>query len=182
MLGRTQPGDSGLGQAATRSTRPGRAIGHTREFRADFVEQFIGKTVRQAFLSVTNYHRWHSPVAGTIVRAILQDGKYYPDAEDADAVEPQNPQSYPTHVATQAIILIQADNPVIGLTTFVPVCMSEVSSSRMIGPHVTRLPHRQGRRTRLPPVRDTQQRDPQVPLVRGRSGRRSQTPRHNPDG
>ena len=33
------------------------------------VEEFVGGTVYQAFLSATNYHRWHSPVAGTIVRA-----------------------------------------------------------------------------------------------------------------
>ena len=35
----------------------------------DSVDQFTGGTVYQAFLSATNYHRWHSPVAGTIVRA-----------------------------------------------------------------------------------------------------------------
>lgn len=32
------------------------------------------------------------------------------------------------HVAARAVILIEADNPVIGLTAFVPVGMSEVSS------------------------------------------------------
>jgi phosphatidylserine decarboxylase len=37
------------------------------------VDQFVGGTVYQAFLSATNYHRWHSPVAGTIVRAFVQD-------------------------------------------------------------------------------------------------------------
>ena len=31
-------------------------------------DQFVGGTIYQAFLSATNYHRWHSPVAGTIVR------------------------------------------------------------------------------------------------------------------
>ena len=54
------------------------------------VDQFVGGTVYQAFLSATNYHRWHSPVAGTIVRAFVQDGTYYSeaDSEGADAVEP----------------------------------------------------------------------------------------------
>ncbi len=80
--------------------------------------QFVGGTVYQAFLSATNYHRWHSPVAGTIVRAFVQQGTYYSeaDSEGADAAEPLYSQSYLAHVATRAIILIEADNPVIGLT------------------------------------------------------------------
>ena len=94
------------------------------------VDQFVGGTVYQAFLSATNYHRWHSPVAGTIVRAFVQQGTYYSeaDSEGADAVEPQISQSYLAHVATRAIFLIEADNPVIGLAAFVPVGMFEVSS------------------------------------------------------
>jgi phosphatidylserine decarboxylase len=96
----------------------------------DSVDQFVGGTVYQAFLSATNYHRWHSPVAGTIVRAFVQPGTYYSeaDSEGKDAVEPMNSQSYLAHVATRAIILIDADDPVIGLMAFVPVGMSEVSS------------------------------------------------------
>ena len=43
-------------------------------------------------------------------------------------MEPTNSQGYLAHVATRAIILIEADDPVIGLLAFVPVGMSEVSS------------------------------------------------------
>lgn len=102
------------------------------------VDQFVGGTVYQAFLSATDYHRWHSPVAGTIVRAFVTDGTYYSeaDSEGADAVEPTHSQSYLAHVAARAIILIQADDPVIGLTAFVPVGMSEVSSC-LIDPDIT---------------------------------------------
>jgi phosphatidylserine decarboxylase len=101
------------------------------------VDQFVGGTVYQAFLSATNYHRWHSPVAGTIVRAFTQQGTYYSeaDSEGPDAVEPTNSQSYLAHVAARAIILIEADDPVIGLVAFVPVGMSDVSSC-MIGSDV----------------------------------------------
>lgn len=101
----------------------------------DSVDQFVGGTVYQAFLSATNYHRWHSPVAGTIVRAFVQDGTYYSeaDSEGADAVEPTNSQSYMAHVATRAIFIIEADDPVIGLMAFVAIGMSEVSSC-MIDP------------------------------------------------
>jgi len=96
----------------------------------DSVDEFVGGTVYQAFLSATNYHRWHSPVAGTIVRAFTREGTYYSeaDSEGADAVEPTNSQSYLVHVAARAIILIEADDPVIGLVAFVPVGMVEVSS------------------------------------------------------
>ncbi len=96
----------------------------------DSVDQLVGGTVYQAFLSATNYHRWHSPVAGTIVRAFIQEGTYYSeaDAEGSDAVEPTNSQSYIANVAARAIILIEADDPVIGLMAFVPVGMVEVSS------------------------------------------------------
>ncbi|MGZ4605259.1 MAG: phophatidylserine decarboxylase associated domain-containing protein [Blastococcus sp.] len=94
------------------------------------VDQFVGGTVYQAFLSATNYHRWHSPVAGKIVRAFVQEGTYYSeaDSEGADAVEPQNSQGYMAHVAARAVILIEADHPAIGLVAFVAVGMSEVSS------------------------------------------------------
>jgi phosphatidylserine decarboxylase len=104
----------------------------------DSVDQFVGGTVYQAFLSATNYHRWHSPVAGTIVRAFVQEGTYYSeaDSEGADAVEPMSSQSYLAHVAARAVILIEADDPVIGLMAFVAVGMSEVSSC-LIGPKVT---------------------------------------------
>jgi phosphatidylserine decarboxylase len=94
------------------------------------VEQFVGGTVYQAFLSATNYHRWHSPVAGTIVRAFLVDGTYYSEADSlgSDATDPTHSQGYLAHVATRAVFIIRADNPRIGLVAFVPVGMSEVSS------------------------------------------------------
>jgi phosphatidylserine decarboxylase len=101
-------------------------------------EQFVGGTVYQAFLSATNYHRWHSPVAGTVVRAFTVEGTYYSeaDSEGSDAVEPTNSQAYMAHTAARAIILIDADDPAIGLIAFVPVGMSEVSSC-LIDAHVT---------------------------------------------
>lgn len=69
-------------------------------------------------------------MTGTIVRAFVQDGTYYSeaDSEGAGAVEPTNSQSYLAPVAARAIILIDADDPVIGLVAFAPVGMSDVSS------------------------------------------------------
>jgi phosphatidylserine decarboxylase len=51
-------------------------------------------------------------------------------------VEPTNSQGYLAHVATRAIILIEADDPTIGLVAFVPVGMVEVSSC-LIAPEIT---------------------------------------------
>jgi phosphatidylserine decarboxylase len=102
------------------------------------VEQFVGGTVYQAYLSPTNYHRWHSPVAGTIVRAFNQDGTYYSEADPrgAQAEQPTNSQSYLAHVATRAVILIEADDPAIGLLAVLEVGMTDVSSC-MINSNIT---------------------------------------------
>ncbi|MEA2145765.1 MAG: phosphatidylserine decarboxylase [Solirubrobacteraceae bacterium] len=157
----------------------------------DSVDQFVGGTVYQAFLSATNYHRWHSPVAGTIVRAFVQEGTYYSeaDAEGKDAVEPMNSQSYLAHVAARAIILIEADDPVIGLLAFVPVGMSDVSSclissAVMPGYHVEKgeelgyfqyggsthcLVFRPGAIAEFTLAAIPQPHDPEPPLVRVRS-------------
>jgi phosphatidylserine decarboxylase len=103
----------------------------------ELVDEFVGGTVYQAFLSATNYHRWHSPVAGKIVRAFVCEGTYYSeaDSEGKDAVEPMKSQSYLAHVAAHAIILVEADDPIIGLVAFVAVGMVEVSSC-LIAPDV----------------------------------------------
>jgi phosphatidylserine decarboxylase len=99
----------------------------------DSVDEFVGGTVYQAFLSATNYHRWHSPVAGKVVRAFVQEGTYYSeaDSEGKDAVEPTNSQSYLAHVSARAIFIVEADDPVIGLMAFVAIGMVEVSSCKI---------------------------------------------------
>lgn len=104
----------------------------------DSVDQFVGGTVYQAYLSATNYHRWHSPVAGTVVRAFRAGDTYFSEAvsEDWNANDPPTWQAYLAHVAVRAVILIDADDPVIGLTAFIAVGMAEVSSC-MIGKNVT---------------------------------------------
>jgi phosphatidylserine decarboxylase len=96
----------------------------------DAVDAFVGGTVYQAFLSANNYHRWHSPVSGRVVRAFRQAGTYFSeaDSEGDEATEPTDSQSYLAHVATRAIILIEADDPGIGLVAVVLVGMVEVSS------------------------------------------------------
>lgn len=94
------------------------------------VDQFVGGTVYQAFLSAEKYHRWHSPVSGVIHSVVQVDGSYYSEAasEGFDPAGPNNSQGYLAHVAARALIFIQADEPSIGLLCMIPIGMAEVSS------------------------------------------------------
>ena len=94
------------------------------------VKKFIGGTVYQAFLSAESYHRWHSPVSGTVQSVHQVEGTYYAEAasEGFDPAGPNNSQGYIAHVATRAIIFIEADDPAIGLLCLMPIGMAEVSS------------------------------------------------------
>ena len=102
---------------------------------------FAGGTVYQAFLSPLDYHRWHSPVKGTITKAYIVPGTYYaalPDSgapaddPDLDEGDPHGvlirSRAWLTVSATRALIFIQADNADIWLVCFVGVGMAEVST------------------------------------------------------
>lgn len=106
-------------------------------------EQFIGGTIYQAYLSAFSYHRWHTPVSGRIVKTKLIDGSYYAQAQSVgfDPVGPNESQGYLTEVAARALILIEADNPDIGLMALLFVGMADVSSNEITvyeGQHVTK--------------------------------------------
>ena len=95
------------------------------------VEQFVGGTIYQAFLSALSYHRWHSPVSGKILKTRLIDGSDYAEAlsEGFDPAGPNESQGYITQVASRALIFIEADNRDIGLMCVMCVGMAEVSSN-----------------------------------------------------
>ena len=95
---------------------------------SDLAKQFYGGTVYQALLSSTNYHRWHSPVSGTIYKTELVDGSYYSQTNDIFSVLKYS-QGYLCHVAARGIVYIMADNPDIGLMCFISVGMLAVSSN-----------------------------------------------------
>jgi phosphatidylserine decarboxylase len=101
----------------------------------NFVDQFSGGTVYQAFLSAKQYHRWHSPVTGIIRKLDRVPGTYYAEAasEGFDPAGPNDSQGYIAHVATRALIFIEADNPAIGLLCVLPIGMAEVSSCLLVG-------------------------------------------------
>lgn len=97
---------------------------------------FEGGTIYQAFLSALSYHRWHSPVSGTIRRAFVRDGTYFsePLLTDSDGHTKisvtglTDSQGYLSAMATRAVIIIEADNKDIGQVGFVGIGMDEVST------------------------------------------------------
>jgi phosphatidylserine decarboxylase len=99
----------------------------------DLAPLFADGTVYQAYLSPLSYHRWHSPVSGTVTKAYVKDGTYYAEAssEGFDAAGPNDSQAYITEVATRALIFIEADHPDIGLMCFMGVGMAEVSTCQI---------------------------------------------------
>ncbi len=106
-----------------------------------YAEQFVGGTIYQAFLSALSYHRWHTPISGKIVKTRLIDGSYYAENPTLgfDPAGPNASQGYLTAVAARALILIEADNPDIGLMGLLFVGMAEVSSNEITvyeGQHV----------------------------------------------
>ena len=103
--------------------------------------EFAGGTVYQAFLSALSYHRWHSPVSGTIRRAFVEDGTYFSEplfeagvgnpAQERDWIDTRGitvAQGYLSALATRAIVLIDADNEQIGMLGCVFIGMDEVST------------------------------------------------------
>lgn len=96
----------------------------------DYVDQFVGGDVWQAFLSPFNYHRWHSPVTGTIRKAYVKEGLYFSQATSMgqDPTDQDHSEGYIAHVQTRAIIFIEADDAAIGLVCVMPIGMVEISS------------------------------------------------------
>ena len=107
----------------------------------EYVKQFVGGTVYQTSLDYWDYHRWHSPIDGTIEKAVIVPGTYLAALPDTGA-EPGTPnskvgdprgarirsQAWLTQCATRALIYIRADNPDIGLICFMGIGMAEVST------------------------------------------------------
>lgn len=94
------------------------------------VDEFVGGDVFQAFLSPFNYHRWHSPVSGTIREAFVKEGLYFSQApsEGEDPTDQDHSEGYIAHVQTRALIFIEADNKNVGLVCVMPIGMVEISS------------------------------------------------------
>lgn len=95
----------------------------------NYVEDFLGGDVFQAFLSPFNYHRWHSPVSGVVVKAYVKEGLLFAQAasEGEDPTDQDHSEGFLAQVQTRALIFIQADDPV-GLVCVMPIGMVEIST------------------------------------------------------
>lgn len=91
---------------------------------------FAGGTVYQGFLNVGNYHRWHSPVDGSIKEIKHITGTYLTKLQNEgfDTSNPVDSQAYVSEVSSRVLIFLQADNPNIGLLCVMPVGWVEVST------------------------------------------------------
>ncbi|KAJ5760711.1 hypothetical protein N7520_007867 [Penicillium odoratum] len=96
----------------------------------NYSNHFVGGTVYQGFLSAFSYHRWHAPVSGKIVKTYTINGTYSsaPLSTDGSPSTWADYPAYNTATSTRAVILIEADNPAIGLMTFLAVGQAEVST------------------------------------------------------
>lgn len=103
---------------------------------------FVGGTVYQGYLDTLSYHRWHAPVSGRIVKSYIINGTYLarPDflslenqekalkVSNSSGLGSLDSQPFDTALNTRAVIVIEADNPAIGLMAFIGVGMTEVST------------------------------------------------------
>ena len=96
----------------------------------ELTERLVGGIVYQAFLSSMSYHRWHSPVSGTVFEINKVPETYYSKAESQSFgsrhTSLSSSQGYLAEVATPSFIYIEADSPDIGLMCMMLVGMAEV--------------------------------------------------------
>ncbi|KAF9258023.1 phosphatidylserine decarboxylase-like protein [Marasmius fiardii PR-910] len=131
------PVDDRIMNAACESTEEPYSLFHMLD-NDELAPQFIGGTIFQAYLSALNYHRWHSPVNGIIVKTVLIPGTYA-ESPSMGFTNPDGPdpsasclsQGFITQVASRGLIFMERDNPEIGLICFVSVGMAEVSTNEI---------------------------------------------------
>lgn len=91
---------------------------------------FVGGQAYQGFLSATHYHRWNSPMDGTIVRSWVQPGTYFAQrpfqGEGIGTWEGTESQPYLGHVAARAIFIFK--HQTCGYVALICIGMVEVST------------------------------------------------------
>jgi len=98
---------------------------------SDDAAKFEGGTVYQAFLSTLTYHRWASPINGTITKLRLIKGSYFSVSPsfifpNPDTSGNTDSQAYLTSVASRALIYL--NNSIVGDMVMMPIGMAEVST------------------------------------------------------
>jgi phosphatidylserine decarboxylase len=97
--------------------------------RSEYTSRFVGGDVLQTFLSGSNYHRWHAPIAGTVRDARVVDGLQFSDAESAGP-DPNGvlSEGYYASVNTRGLVFIESEDPKLGMVCVIPIGITEISS------------------------------------------------------
>ena len=116
--------------------------GDTKESLSAWAPKFVGGSVYQGALTATDYHRWHSPIKGTVLATTVLPGTYYAALPDEGAsyggfLTEGNPHgamircsAWLSLAATRGIIIMepQDESSPIALVAFVAIGMMEVST------------------------------------------------------
>jgi phosphatidylserine decarboxylase len=96
---------------------------------SDLTDGFVGGDVYQSFLSGADYHRWHAPVAGTVISTRVVEGLTFTELESAghDPDAGIQSQIYEASVNARALIFIKSSDP-IGIVCVMPIGITEISS------------------------------------------------------
>ena len=111
-----------------------------------YADRFAGGVFTHVALRTFDYHRWHSPVAGTVVEARIIEGQAFLDVtvvESRDAKGPSNGRRLQAaegtgyqFVQTRGLVVLES---AIGLVACLPVGMAQVSSVVITAELGTRL-------------------------------------------
>ncbi|MFE7188288.1 phophatidylserine decarboxylase associated domain-containing protein [Kitasatospora sp. NPDC057541] len=101
----------------------------------DYVQRFVGGHVYQSFLSGADYHRWWTPIAGTVVEAPrVIPGLMFSELRSAgmDPSAGTQSQGYQASVNTRGLLLVESDFRLDDgkkmLVGFLPIGITEISS------------------------------------------------------
>jgi phosphatidylserine decarboxylase len=96
----------------------------------EYVHRFVGGDVFQSFLSGANYHRWHSPIDGTVRHTEIVNQLTFTEAESAgfDPNAGVLSLGYETSTNVRGLVYIESDDPTIGMVCVIPVGITEISS------------------------------------------------------
>ncbi|MCG7536583.1 phosphatidylserine decarboxylase family protein [Pseudoalteromonas sp. OOF1S-7] len=102
---------------------------HDEPTPANLIEPFVGGDVMQSFLSGADYHRWHAPISGKVVRIQTIEGFTFSElrSEGFDVSAGTESQGYQAMVNTRGIVFIE-DEQGRGLVAVIPIGITEISS------------------------------------------------------
>ncbi len=108
----------------------------------DLTQSYPGGDVLQSYLQGSDYHRWHAPVSGKVVKLEVVPALMFSNLEsEGNDISGVGSQGYYTSVNTRGLCFIEADHKPLGVVCVMPVGITEISSIRhtvKVGDHVTK--------------------------------------------